>query len=858
MASSFISNTVHVLFDSVLAMDDEGIVAIFEALVASGLKGFLGCPAVIYEDALIEFFQHGFVRDGMLVSTIQGKTVEITEEVFAGTFELPTDGLTDLNEVIKDLVFYARCIFSFTGEQVSTSCKKREMKIEFRLLSDILAKSIFVKAGSFNAVTHERFLMMAAINGGVNINWSRVLFNIFKDMVRPGSKQARGYAVQICCLLKKIQDLKLGDFKAFPPLKILTEKTVNRYTAINDKISVEDVEGVADESRVKKTPMKKAMSKNRPATAVDEHISKKKRTRVGKAAKSSEIVKVAQEAIPLQIDRMKKLLKKRRAVGGIAEKDSVSARAYVVDKEISTVDDVDHIIEQIIAETAQFETDIGGTNVGETNVGDQADQRADEMEHWFNVSYEEFVAREAGRMVESDSDTDEEIVADKVTRTDVGIQMETGPDAYFVEEPSEETELSQGTEIATAVPTTDEKISDDESMTLEEILSTIPGNLSLPSSTWEVTKIQFGKSITIRGVNEGDWYKTSLPKIPAAAKGKAPLQERDPIKGNPAKEIFLLICADIEILVQIREHVIDEVEQFFNYFSFKKMAALKIEDIYAKEEQTPVHRRIRLYKWILINIQILHLPQLILPCTSMQMIFLRKKTQLMTSLSFANQTGDSRKSGDAHGEVMSKINHVERVLLDSLAAQNQAFRGLIKSTRQEAHNDNDVLLIALKAVRAQNAILTTDLADVRQEVKDLKAEFSKDFDDKLAVIHNDLLEFRVETQGQLASLGTNLAELIAFITKRSDDKKGEVSSSHGRGQPPPDDQSRPSGGSASRGGGDGSSRRRDDRRVLRQKGDPVVVVVDLIKRMLNGGYMERISSRILSVLLVQIFCTVFS
>ncbi|KZV48280.1 hypothetical protein F511_29733 [Dorcoceras hygrometricum] len=242
MASSLISNTVHILFASVLAMDDVGIVAIFEVLVASGLKGFLGCPAVIYEAALIEFFQHGSVRDGMVGSTIQGKTVEITDEVFAGTFELPMDGLTDLNEVPKDLVLDAKNIFSFTGEQVSTSCKKREMKIEFRLLSDILAKSIFVKVGSFDAVTHERILMMAAINGGVNINWSRVLFNIFKDMVTPGSKQARGYAVQICCLLKKVQDLELGDFKAFPPLKILTEKTVNRYIAINDKISVEDVD----------------------------------------------------------------------------------------------------------------------------------------------------------------------------------------------------------------------------------------------------------------------------------------------------------------------------------------------------------------------------------------------------------------------------------------------------------------------------------------------------------------------------------------------------------------------------------------------------------------------------------------
>ncbi|KZV47940.1 hypothetical protein F511_38382 [Dorcoceras hygrometricum] len=176
------------------------------------------------------------------------------------------------------------------------------------------------------------------------------------------------------------------------------------------------------------------------------------------------------------------------------------------------------------------------------------------------------------------------------------------------------------------------------------------------------------------------------------------------------------------------------------------------------------------------------LEQLILPSTTTDISASLATLRESISRLIDNQTRDSRKSSDAHEEVMSKINQVESVILDSLAVQNQAFRGLIKSILQEAHNDNDVLSIALKAVRAQNAILTTDLADVRQEVKDLKAEFSKDFDDKLAVIRKDLLEFRVETQGQLTSLGTNLAELIAFITKGSYDKKGEVSSSHGRGK----------------------------------------------------------------------------
>ncbi|KZV45921.1 hypothetical protein F511_20517 [Dorcoceras hygrometricum] len=665
MASYLISNTVHILFDSVLAMDDEGIVAIFEALVASGLKGFLGCPVVIYEVALTEFFQHGSIRDGMVVSTIQGKTVEITEEVFAGTFEFPIDGLTDLNEVLKDLVFDARSIFSFFCQQ----------------------------AGSFDAVTHEIFLMMAAINGGIQINWSRVLFNIFKDMVTPGSKQGRGYAVQICCLLKKGQDLELGDFKAFPPLKKLTEKTVNRYISINDKISVEDVEGMADESRVKKTPimppkrkgrasrqvmvdsrtlvsadredvpqpsvpmppkrkgrasrqvmvdsrtlvsadredvpqpsvpvrcresqpsdfrslasavnravdfmeslvvgqtrvrqstghsvdlvpsgtsssqfsvasqslisqrfrprgrqfkrssssssssggssgarptasfcgqcggkhdpldalecealaiivrsvfqpletssvrelslseqpgiqptqvdatieerddalpegaielfysgvysadvavpgciiplrltpMKKAVSKKRPATAVDEHISKKKRTRVGKAAKSSAIVTVAQEAIPLQIvepiravpamlpSKPKRKAPKRRLKWPSGSDDEIVKKIRMLVFEIEPIRAVPAMLPSKPKRKApkrRLKWPSGSDDEIVKKIRMLvAVQRADEMEHWFNVSYEEFVAREADRMVESGSDTDEEIVTDKVTSTYAG------------------------------------------------------------------------------------------------------------------------------------------------------------------------------------------------------------------------------------------------------------------------------------------------------------------------------------------------------------------------------------------------------------------------------------------------------
>ncbi|KZV22017.1 hypothetical protein F511_40928 [Dorcoceras hygrometricum] len=58
MASSLISNSHHIDFDSVFDMDDAGLAQVFETLIATGLRNFLG-PAVFYEEALLEFFANG-------------------------------------------------------------------------------------------------------------------------------------------------------------------------------------------------------------------------------------------------------------------------------------------------------------------------------------------------------------------------------------------------------------------------------------------------------------------------------------------------------------------------------------------------------------------------------------------------------------------------------------------------------------------------------------------------------------------------------------------------------------------------------------------------------------------------------
>ncbi|KZV16304.1 splicing factor 3B subunit 1-like [Dorcoceras hygrometricum] len=364
MASALINNASQIYFDSVFRMENEGMVKMFKALESSGLKGFLGCSSGIYEAALVEFFQNASVQDEKVVSTVQVKSVEFNEEVFAGTFELPTEGLTDMSDVPKDLVFDARTAFSYDGEQLNTSCKKREMKFEFRQLNGILAKPVTVKVGSFDVVTHERFLMISAIHGGVKVNWGRLLFNIFKDMVAPATKQARGYALQICILLKGAPDLELGEPKDFPPLKILTAKTMGTYVSKNKNITVDVDEPAKDELVVKK-----AASKRRPAPAVGEPVSKKKRTTAGRAApteKGLAMVPMVQDVEPLSTILVptpkapKRRAPKRKLIlstGSDGEKKPDVGDAVEKERETTIVDDVDQIIVQVITETAQMETD---------------------------------------------------------------------------------------------------------------------------------------------------------------------------------------------------------------------------------------------------------------------------------------------------------------------------------------------------------------------------------------------------------------------------------------------------------------------------------------------------------------------
>ncbi|KZV49488.1 dystroglycan-like [Dorcoceras hygrometricum] len=368
MASSYYNNTLHVNFESILAMDDPGMVSMFQALMASGLEGFLGCPAVIYEAALVDFFENSSVRDGVVVSTVHGITVEISEQLFAETFELPVEG----------------------------------------------------------------------------------------------SKQAKGYSVQISLLLENVPNLELGESSELSSSKILTDKTIHRYIVLNEKVGAEEV---AAAPQVKKAPKRQAASKKRPAAAaVGEPVLKKKRTMKKKSVSSQEnleIVVVAQEAVPIQMIAQ---IPAAPAADETTEQPAVAGETSVQEPAAEHMDEqleeptadeeivVENITEpaQVLAETAHVEADEEDHGVGTSGVGDQTAETSDREKHWFDLPYEDIIAQmDAERPLVTASDTDEEMetidagtgVGDQQLQSFVAADSRTAAAADYFVQTLEEVEM---------------------------------------------------------------------------------------------------------------------------------------------------------------------------------------------------------------------------------------------------------------------------------------------------------------------------------------------------------------------------------------------------------------------------------
>ncbi|KZV27780.1 splicing factor 3B subunit 1-like [Dorcoceras hygrometricum] len=115
-------------------------------------------------------------------------------------------------------------------------------------------------------------------------------------MVTPSSKQARGFAVQICVLLEEIPDLVLCEPKSFPTLKVLNFKIVGTY--VSKKKSIDDG-NEGDESVMAKAALvkKKPFTKKKTDPTTVEPVAKKKSTTMGRAAPAKQDLSIVQVII---------------------------------------------------------------------------------------------------------------------------------------------------------------------------------------------------------------------------------------------------------------------------------------------------------------------------------------------------------------------------------------------------------------------------------------------------------------------------------------------------------------------------------------------------------------------------------
>ncbi|KZV34145.1 hypothetical protein F511_15264 [Dorcoceras hygrometricum] len=470
MASSLIGSSHHIDFDSVFSMEDASLEWVFESLITTGLKEFLGCPAIFYEAALTEFFANGSIRDGLVLSTIGGTAVEISELVFAATFELPSEGLSDLSDVPKNMVFDARSLFSDSKEQVSISCFKKELKIEYRLLHDILAKTIYVKSGSFDAVTRDRFMLMTAITFDVKINWSNLLFGVLKAMVTSGSRQAKEKG----CVE---EETGRSDAEAAPVVK-KKRTTKGKPAAIAlEAVPLQTIESTADvPDEQPSKPIRKSQNRKRRLVLDD----------VDETGESAAEQPAAGTATDVQ------------EIG--ADVPVATQPAVAPADEDQPADDPDAIIEQILT---QLDT------AAVTQGDDQHASPAKESVSWFDLPFE-LARRDAEGLLSSDTDEDLDQIFSEIGtagRTDGTVSAEKNFELVDKEGPI--------TKAAGSKPILD------EDMSIDDLLLQISTDMMLPSVTAaEITKIQLGESISIMKSGNVMYILPAYPAFPFMIRGK--------------------------------------------------------------------------------------------------------------------------------------------------------------------------------------------------------------------------------------------------------------------------------------------------------------------------------------------------
>ncbi|KZV50749.1 hypothetical protein F511_30520 [Dorcoceras hygrometricum] len=130
--ASFIFNALQVNFESVLSMEDAGMVKMFRRLEQSGLRGFLGAFRSVFEATLNQFFVNASVIAGTVVSTLENRKMVITLTIFVEMFHHPTEGLVNFSGLPAQAVADMKLLFStqYCGEVILSILLKKLVKAD--------------------------------------------------------------------------------------------------------------------------------------------------------------------------------------------------------------------------------------------------------------------------------------------------------------------------------------------------------------------------------------------------------------------------------------------------------------------------------------------------------------------------------------------------------------------------------------------------------------------------------------------------------------------------------------------------------------------------------------------------------
>ncbi|KZV52060.1 hypothetical protein F511_19404 [Dorcoceras hygrometricum] len=353
MGSSFIANAHQVNFESVLVIPGNGMFNMFRTLEASGLRGFLECQSVLYEQELEQFFDTSLVQDGDITGAVSGKFFSFSQYRFVEVFDLLTEGLVDFSEVPKNLVYDARSIFS---KSVHTYIVMNET-IDARSKSEEpgMAKAAIVKRKSKSKKESE-----STVEAPVEV---------------------------VTEVVSKKRPTVAGD-EPVVPKKSRTVKS----KASPSKASL-DMVNVAQEA-VPLTIIEPTPAATAEKSLLPKHKSKKRK-------------------LVLPRDSDDETVEERVTVATIEDVEQ-QVTVEVADEEpvVKHTDEVDVIIGQVLVENSQMGTDeaeqleqtFDETNVEEIFFEDTAVDKSDNFEQWLDESYEDFVATETVDKAEGSKD----------------------------------------------------------------------------------------------------------------------------------------------------------------------------------------------------------------------------------------------------------------------------------------------------------------------------------------------------------------------------------------------------------------------------------------------------------------------